>query len=163
MMPSRVREVCEKCDKCIFGMTYTSDGKLTRICSGLYPATTKERHARILKTNETNQCDDYEEGHKRWLEMKESGLGPCRYFCHTPAEQKYKIDREYSDKPVFACGSFREDNCLHGSPDKGCFWKVTGCTSQMRLDDTSRMANPDILRDAFEKAGIDTSEIDYLK
>lgn len=162
MMNDTIKEIIGICDKCIFGQSYTSDGKLTRVCEGSYPLTTEEAHQRIIKAMESGVCETYEEGHARWLEMKESGLGLCSYYVNTPAEEKYKINKTHADKPVYACSSGSQC-CLHGNIDIGCYWKVSGCTSQMRLDDPTRMAEPSILKDAFEKAGIDTSDIDYLK
>lgn len=162
MISSKIKETKGKCDQCIFGQSYTSDGNLTRICMGDFPLNTEEAHNRIIKSMEGSDCKEYEEGHKQWLKMKESGLGPCRYFVNTPPEKKYLIDRSYSDKPVYACSSGNPE-CLHGNNKIGCFWKLSGCTSQMRLDNPSKMADPSVLKEAFEKAGIDTSNIDYLK
>lgn len=160
MMSGKIKEIVGICDQCIFGQSYTSDGKLTRVCEGEYPITEEEAHNRIVEAMKTGKCDDYEYGHERWLEMKESGLGPCSYFVNTPPEEKYKIDRSYSDKPVFACSSFSQ--CLHGSRDIGCYWKVTGCTSQMRLDNPDKPVSNDLF-DAMVAAGIDESKIQNLK
>lgn len=162
MMSSKIKEIKGVCDQCIYGCSYTSDGNLTRICQGVYPSSIEEAHKRIVEAMETGSCKIHEEeGYEKWLEMKESGLGPCDYFVNTPPERKYRINKSYSDKPVYACES-GNPHCGDGNK-LGCYWKVPGCTSQMRLDDPTRMANPSILRGAFEAAGIDTSNIEYLK
>lgn len=161
MMSGKIKDVEGICDMCIFGQSYTSDGNLIRVCEGDWPLSIKEAHNRIEKAMESGECEHFEEGHQKYLEMKASGLGPCSYYCSLPANEKYKVDKSHSDKPVFGCNSWNSQ-CLHGNRDIGCFWKETGCTSQTQLDNPDKPASNDLF-DALVAAGIDESKIQNLK
>lgn len=158
------------CDQCIFGVHYTADGKLTRICVGFEEDVTidscKDRHERIIKASETGSCDMYDEGHKLWLKMDESGLGPSDFLCGISGEEMHIYDKTYSKDPTFVCTSgahsgYKLGHCPHGDGTY-CYWKNRGCTSQHLLDNPDKMADDGTFKNALEAAGIDISKIKAL-
>ena len=133
------------CNKCIFGMHYTSDGKLTQVCAGKN-VPEKEAIAAIVAQG---PCDMFEEGHKLYLEMVESGKGPCDFLCSIPADKKYIYDRRwYSKEPIGYCGSFSKGTCRDGIGDY-CYNRFP-CTGCMSLENHSQMA--DAVRGTFLSA-----------
>lgn len=119
----------KNCDECVFGIYYTSDGNLTRICGG---KNVSEEQA-ISAINE-DVCDMYDEGHKLYKQYKNGE------FENLSASQRYIIDRkDFSKEPTALCVSFggkSNDGCVRG--ENGYCYCRLDCTSQEDLDGSGR-------------------------
>lgn len=119
----------KNCDECVFGIYYTSDGTLTRICGG---KNVSEEQA-ISAINE-DVCDMYDEGHKLYKRYKNGE------FENLSASQRYIMDRkDFSKEPTALCASFvgkSNDGCVRGE-NGYCFCWID-CTSKEDLDGSGR-------------------------
>lgn len=128
----------KNCDECVFGIYYTSDGTLTRICGG---KNVPEDQA-ISAINETI-CDMYNEGRELYKRYKNGE------FENLSASQRYIIDRkDFSKEPTALCASFAgepNDRCMRGE-NGYCYCRLE-CTSQENLDGSGRSRTREELMD----------------
>lgn len=134
--------MAKDCAKCVFGIHYTSDGNLTRICH----AKNVSDYEAITAINKEN-CDCYEEGHALYKKYKNGD------FKHLTASQRYLIDgKDFSKEPVAICQSFGgrpNRNCWRGEGEY-CYCRL-GCTAKTELNGSGKLIKEEreLLRNAM--------------